>query len=110
MIRRCLVPQRRIVFEAKSLLNLLIHYTMDHDQEIPLDGELRHVGISPYMGRMIGLWVESDKWSTDGVPPNPDGTLPDLHIRFEGNRVMSWTQDGETPTIEGWRKEVESPQ
>lgn len=104
------MSQRLISFHANTLLKLLTHYTMDHEDQIPLDAELHFAGVSPYVGRWIVLEVESKEW--DGMTPDPStGELPFLHIRFEGNRVMSWTQGkGANPVVDGaWKEEVGSP-
>lgn len=96
-----------IVFDANSLLKLITHYTMDHDEQIPLDTELLSAGVSTMVGRWIILEVEAKEWEAtlDPVTHEP----PFMHIRFEGNKVMSWKQGSTTHTKDSWRDEVESP-
>ena len=100
---------RWIYFDANSLLKLLTHYTMDHDDQIPLNATLLGAGVSTMMGRWIILEVESDEWN--GMLPDPKlGELPFLHVRFEGDKVMSWTQGSDKHTHDCWKEAVESPQ
>jgi hypothetical protein len=101
------MAQRWIQFDANSLLKLLTHYTMDHDDQIPLDAELKFAGVSNYVTRWIVLEVEAKEW--DGMEPNAEGVLPMLHVRFEGDKVMSWTQNTKTHTRDMWKDAVESP-
>lgn len=101
------MAQRWIQFDANSLLKLLTHYTMDHDDQIPLEAELLSAGVSTMIGRWIVLEVEAKEW--DGMEPDKTGDLPFLHIRFEGNKVMSWTQSPNTHTRDSWKEAVESP-
>jgi hypothetical protein len=101
------MAQRWIHFDANSLLKLLTHYTMDHDDQIPLEAELRTCGVSTVMGRYVIMEVEAKEWN--GMTPDATGQLPLFHVRFEGNKVMSWTQNAETHTKDSWRHEVESP-
>lgn len=99
---------RWIHFDANSLLKLITHYTMDHDDQLPLNAELISAGVSTMMGRWIILEVESEEW--EGMLPDPkSGQLPFLHIRFEGDKVMSWTQGSQTHTHDSWKDAVESP-
>jgi hypothetical protein len=103
------MAQRWIHFDANSLLKLLTHYTMDHDDQIPLDAELRSAGVSTVMGRYIVLEVESKEWN--GMEPETTGLLPLLHVRFEGDKVLSWTQSPNNPvhTKDSWKDQVGSP-
>ena len=102
------MAQRWIHFDANSLLKLLTHYTMDHEDQIPLDAELRFAGVSNYVTRWIVLDVESKEW--DGMVPEVGKKyLPFLHVRFEGNKVMSWTQGSDTHPKNTWKDEVDSP-
>jgi hypothetical protein len=102
------MAQRWIQFDANSLLKLLTHYTMDHDDQIPLEAELKFAGVSNFVTRWIVLEVEAKEW--DGMAPDPaTQELPFLHVRFEGNKVMSWTQSPQSHTKDSWKTEVESP-
>ena len=101
------MAQRWIHFDANSLLKLMTHYTMDHEDQIPLDTELKYAGVSALIGRWIVLEVEAKEW--DGMLPDRTGELPILHVRFEGNKVMSWTQGPETHTKDSWKDAVEAP-
>lgn len=102
------MADRMIVFDANSLLKLLTHYTMDHEDQIPLDTELKFAGVSNLIGRWIVLEVEAKEWDGDAVDPVTQ-ELPFLHIRFEGHKVMSWKQGVETNTYDSWKPAVESP-
>lgn len=103
------MSQRWIEFDANSLLKLLTHYTMDSEDQVPLDAELRSAGVSRFVTRWIMLEVESKEW--DGLAVDPaTQEIPPLHIRFEGNKVMSWVQSPNSPhTKDSWKEEVESP-
>lgn len=101
--------QKRIEFDANSLLKLLVHYTMDHEDRVPLDAELISAGVSPILQRYIMLEVRSEKEWKD-VPINPTTREPEImHIRYEGNKVMSWGSDPTTHTVDAWRNSVGSP-
>lgn len=87
------------IFEPKDLLGLLIHYT---DGEIPLDAEIKEIGFNPYLKHMIGLEITSNDWKV----------FDPLHIRYEGNKIMSWSKNmgvdhpvwgkrNDTPKIQG---------
>jgi hypothetical protein len=80
--------QRTVEFEPQSLLELLKHYAAEADDSIPMDAELVHAGIHPHMHRWIGLWARG-KWSAE-LPLGPDGRAKPLHVRYEGQRTMSW--------------------
>lgn len=69
-------------FDAQDLYSLLVHYT---DGELPLGGEVKEIGVNPYLGRMVGVLVESNEWTTD-TP---------LSIRYEGKRIASWVEGQE---------------
>lgn len=101
------MAQRMIIFDANSLLKLICHYTMDHEEQIPLEATLLSAGVSTMVGRWIILEVEAPEWGDviDPVTHEP----PFMHIRFEGNKVMSWKQGSPTHTKDSWRDEVESP-
>lgn len=89
------MAQRLVIFDANSLLKLLTHYG---DGAIPLDSELKSAGVSAFMERWIGLDVASDKWESDRP----------LHVRYEGRKVLVWSNDGEgAPPV--WSEDVEGP-
>lgn len=102
------MADRLIVFDANSLLKLLTHYTMDHEDQIPLETELKFAGVSNIIGRWIILEVEAPEWDGDAVDPITK-ELPFLHVRFEGHKVMSWKQNSETHTNDCWKDAVEAP-
>lgn len=103
------MAERMIVFDANSLLKMLCHYTQDHEDQVPLDSELRFAGVSNIIGRWIVLEVEAKEYDT--LPPDPvTHEAPFLHVRFEGNKVMSWTQSPTSPhTRDSWKDAVDSP-
>jgi hypothetical protein len=85
--------QKAFVFGAEDLYALLVHYT---DGEVPLHGEVKEVGVSPMLGRMIGICVASDEWETDEP----------LHIRYDCRRIATWVKgDGEME----WGQREETP-
>lgn len=101
--------QKRIEFDANSLLKLLVHYTMDHDDRVPLDAELVLAGVSPFLQRYVMLEAKSDHEWKD-VPINIQTREPEiLHVRYEGKKVMSWGKDQSQHTMETWKDSVESP-
>lgn len=99
--------QRLIIFDANSLLKLLTHYTMDHDDQIPLDSTLLNCGVSTMVGRWIILEVDAPEWAVEIDPVTQEP--PFMHVRFEGDKVMSWKQGSETHTNDSWKDAVESP-
>lgn len=76
---------KRLIFDPSNLYNLLVHYTSG---ECPLNGVVKDVLVHPALSRFVALNVESDEWETDSP----------LHIRYEGQRTMSWVkgQDNQT--------------
>lgn len=103
------MSQKRIEFDANSLLKLLVHYTQDHEDRVPLDAELVAAGVSQYLPRWVILVVKSEHEWKD-VPISPKTHEPEfLHVRYEGRKVMSWGKDQDTHTGDTWRKSVESP-
>ena len=99
--------QRMIIFDANSLLKLLTHYTMDHDDQIPLEATLLSAGVSTMIGRWIILEVDAPEWGEEIDPTTHEP--PFMHVRFEGNKVMSWKQGSPTHTKDSWLEAVESP-
>lgn len=101
--------QKRIEFDAKSLLNLMLHYTQDHSDNIPLDAELVSAGVNQFLQRYVILEVKSEKEWRD-VPVNQaSGELEPMHVRYEGHKVMSWGNDPKTHTVDAWRPSVDAP-
>lgn len=91
------MAQRKIIFDANSLVKLLCHYTQDHDDQIPIDAELVHAAVSPILQRWIAFTLRSNEWKA----PTP------LHIRYEGQKTMSWGGGKESPIV--WKSSVDSP-
>jgi hypothetical protein len=85
------MAQRLIVFDAQSLLQLLTHYSDGKD--LPLDGELQAAGVNRLLDRMVGLVVRSKEWTEDSP----------LTVRYEGKKILTWTQDPGGPGPE-WRE------
>lgn len=99
---------RRIEFDANSLLKLLTHYTMDSPNQIPLDAELKFAGVSAFMGRWVVLEAESHEWDSDQIDP-ATGQPPFIHVRYEGNKVLSWQNDNKQEIHQAWQDPVEAP-
>jgi hypothetical protein len=76
------MAQKAFTFDAHDLYQLLVHYT---DGECPIGGEVKQVGVNPYLERMVGLYVESDEWETNEP----------LQLRYTGKRMASWTKGDE---------------
>jgi len=93
-----------VVFDANSLLKLLTHYS---DGALPLDGELKSAGVNPYLERVIGLEVLSNEWDEVEVKAE-SGHLQPLHIRYEGKKVLSWS-DRHAPISWGEPEAIEAP-
>ena len=102
------MAQRYIIFDAYSLLKLITHYTLDHSEQIPLDAELLSAGVSTIIGRWIILEVEAKEWDAGEIDPVTKEP-PFMHVRFEGDKVMSWKQGSQTHTKDSWKDAVESP-
>jgi hypothetical protein len=98
--------QKRIEFDANSLLKLLVHYYQDHEDQVPLDAELVHAGVSQFFPRWVMLEAKSDKWSGIHIAPGWTEPYP-LHIRYEGGKTMSWGNDSLAPIR--WDDAVEAP-
>jgi len=87
------MAQKAFILEPHDLLMLWCHYT---DGEVPLNGEVKSVGVNPMLQRFVGLEVESDEWET----------LEPLQLRYEGKKVFSWSKgEGEKP----WTQSNETP-
>jgi hypothetical protein len=96
---------RLISFDPRNLLHLLIHYTQDHENQIPLDGEVIGCGVSPVLSHWLCLTVRSSKWNDPGV--DAAGQPLPLHIRYEGKKTMAWGSKGETKGE--WKDGIEGP-
>lgn len=82
---------RRIIFDVDSLLALLTHYS---DGAVPLDAEVLNIGVSKLLGRYIGLTMTSADWRDSELPKDRLGMLPPLDIRWEGGKVLKWSEKG----------------
>lgn len=102
------MSDRLIIFDANSLLKLITHYTMDHEEQIPLETELLSAGVSTMVGRWVILEVSAKEWDDGEIDPVTHEP-PFMHVRFEGNKVMSWKQGSQTHTKDSWKDAVESP-
>lgn len=101
------LAQRMIEFDAHSILQLLTHYTQDHDDRIPLDAELLNAGFSQFINRWIMLEAQSEhEWRDIPVDPRT-GELKPLHFRYEGKHTLSWGGSGES--ADAWLPAVDSP-
>jgi len=99
--------QKRIEFDANSLLKLCVHYFQDNANRVPLDAELVAAGVSPYVTRWVMLEAVSEHEWRD-VPVAPNGELEPLHLRYEGRKTASWQQGAKDVPMD-WRREVEAP-
>ncbi len=82
-----------IVFDANSLLKLLVHYS--DGKAVPLDAELSAVKINPYLQRCIAL-----EFTTGEEGPQV------AQVRYEGKKVMTWSEPGTQPV---WQEGNERP-
>jgi hypothetical protein len=76
--------KKDFVFHPNSLVRLLCHYT---DGAVPMRGEVKDMLVNPYLGRVIGLLVESNEWKDNDIHP--------LQVRYDGKRIATWVQGGE---------------
>lgn len=81
--------KKEYFFSPNSIIRLLTHYT---DGAVPMKGEVKDMLVNPYLGRVIGLLVESNEWQDEDVKP--------LHVRYDGKRIATWTQDGSEQHME----------
>ena len=88
---------KRIVFDLDTALALLTHYS---DGAVPLDADVRGLGVSKLLGRYIGFKVASAQWRDADLPLDPSGMLPPLDIRWEGDKVLKWSERGSPVTWE----------
>lgn len=91
-----------IVFDANQFIKLLCHYT---EGRVPIDAELKSLGVGTRMKRQIGMLITSQQWPKDELDPTGNFYHP-LHIRYEGNKVMSWGKKGTEPF---WQDQNEAP-
>ena len=89
-----------VVFDANDFLKLLCHYS---EGKVPIDAELRSLGVGTKMKRQIGMLVRSQQWGP--TPTGLDYHQP-LHIRYEQKKVMSWGKKGTEPF---WQQQNETP-
>lgn len=89
---------RLISFQARDLLDLLIHYNDGRD--LPLYCSVREVQFNERFPRMVCLLVESKDWRADDDDVNPTtGELRHLDFIYEGRRNMTFTPgQGTDPT------------
>ena len=100
------MAEKTIYIDAESILQLLTHYS---EGDLPIEAKLLSAGVSPVLGRWIGLLVDSEQWRDwRGAERTQDGGLRPLHIRYEGKKVMVWG-DGKRETPPEWREGVEGP-
>lgn len=98
------MAQRLLIFDLNSLVKLLTHYT---EGAIPLDAEALTFEVSPKLQRYISMQLQSKEWHEDVNPQT--GELEPIHVRYEGNRVLT-IQNPQTDEIK-WTDEnfVEAP-
>lgn len=89
-----------IRIDAADLLKLFVHYS---DGQVPIDAELRSLGVGTRMKRQIGMLVRSAQW---GPEAPGKGYHQPLHIRYEGGKVMSWGKKGDEPF---WQDQNDTP-
>lgn len=99
------MAERMIIFDANSLLKLMTHYS---DGRLPLDGELRSVGVGTILAREIGMDVESKDWGNAPLAPSGLGYRP-MYFSYEGKRTMNWTGDPHDPVMWSNENEIEAP-
>jgi hypothetical protein len=87
------VTSKLIVFDANSLLKLLVHYS--DGAAVPLDAELQAVRVNPLLQRCVALDFETRE-------PGPQIA----QVRYEGKRVLVWHEAG-TPAV--WQEGNERP-
>lgn len=85
---------RRICFTIDSLMKLLTHFTEGRgENQVPLRAEVKKVGTSKYLNGWVGIIAESHEWT------EAQAKVP-LHIRYNGEKVLSWKRDGSEATFE----------
>lgn len=91
------MAQKMFVFDPQDLVRLLTHYT---EGKVPLDAEVQNVGFNQHLDRMIGIEVTSKEFTEDWRP---------LHIRYDGAKIMSWTQGSGQETKDSFTLANETP-
>ena len=91
-----------IAFSAPDIVKLWIHYS---DGRIPIDGELKAMGVDTKLPRQILFIIDSKQWPENEKVAGGDGYNP-LHLRWEGKRVLSWGKFGTEPI---WQDQNETP-
>jgi hypothetical protein len=84
---------KQLLFDPANLYSLLVHYT---DGECPLAGEVQEILVHPALQRFVALKVRSDEWTREDP----------LHIRYEGQRTLSWVKGQEH---DPWKQKNETP-
>ena len=79
-----------IVFDANDFVKLLVHYT---EGRVPIDAELKSLGVGTRMKRQIGMLLRSEQWPREELDASGNFYHP-LHIRYEGKKIMSWGKKG----------------
>ena len=87
------MSQRLVVFDPQDLYQLLLHY--DDGKSLPLHGLVKGFAVSPILQRFLGLEVQADSWPTGAIEGNASNVMPMVHIRYEGKKVMNWTDKHE---------------
>lgn len=98
------MAERIVVVDANDLLQLMIHYW--DGKAVPLNSEVKEVGISRKLQRVISLLVASKDWGDEEVSP-VSGELFPLELAYEGKRVMSWASKGDEVV---WADANDNPQ
>lgn len=86
------MASRLIIFDADEFRQLLVHYF--DGNAIPLNSEVKEVGVSKYLQRIISLNIASKDWGDEEVSP-VTGELFPLELAYEGKRVMSFQGKGQ---------------
>lgn len=76
---------RLLLFDPNDVYKLFVHYT---DGKLPMGGEVRQLGISETLGRMLIFFVESPEWSEEDVK------TPFVVI-FEGRTTATFDEKGQ---------------
>lgn len=86
---------KRIVFDLDTIMALLTHYS---DGAVPLDATVSQILVSKMLQRYVVFETASAQWEDADLPLNAAGQLPPLDIRWEGGKVLKWSEKGTTPT------------
>jgi hypothetical protein len=77
--------QRLLVFDPNDVYKLFVHYT---DGALPLSGEVKQVGVSKTLQRMLIFMVESKEWREEDV-------ASPFVVNFEGRRTATFDEKGQ---------------